>query len=243
MPIRSRHWGGASCPLFCFPDRHMMTACFETTFDDLPEEIPVFPLPRVILLPRTQLPLNIFEPRYLAMVRAAMTSHRMIGIIQPRDEKSASNLCRTGCAGRIVSFSETEDGRYLITLKGVARFDLSAPPAQVAGGYLQARPDWAPYEIDFNPDTETDICRESMVQTLHAYFKQMGMSCDQWEQIRQIGCERLVGTLSVVCPFEAAEKQALLEAPTLSERARLLRGLLESAVRSGCSGDCKDTCH
>lgn len=219
-----------------------MSDSFDTRFEDLPAEIPVFPLPRVILLPRTQLPLNIFEPRYLAMTRAALSSHRLIGMIQPRDEQNASNLCTTGCAGRIVSFSETDDGRYLITLKGVARFDIAAPPVLAEGGYLQARANWAPYKEDLVPDTVTDICRESMVQTLHAYFKQMGMSCDQWEQIRQIGCERLVGTLSVVCPFEAAEKQALLEAPTLAERARLLRGLLEAAVRGGC-GECHDTCH
>lgn len=219
-----------------------MSDPFDTKFEDLPAEIPVFPLPRVILLPRTQLPLNIFEPRYIAMTRAALSSHRLIGMIQPRDERSGSDLCATGCVGRIVSFSETDDGRYLITLKGVTRFDIATPPVLAEGGYLQARVNWAPYKDDFAPDTVTDICRESMVQTLHAYFKQMGMSCDQWEQIRQIGCERLVGTLSVVCPFEAAEKQALLEAPTLAERARLLRGLLEAAVRGGC-GECHDTCH
>lgn len=220
-----------------------MSDAFDTRYDDLPAEIPIFPLPRVILLPRTQLPLNIFEPRYLAMTRAALSTHRLIGMIQPQDEKGAGALCTTGCVGRIVSFSETDDGRYLITLKGVARFNLAAAPVQNPMGYLQARADWSPYKHDLEADTVTDICRESMVQTLHAYFKQMGMSCDQWEQIRQIGCERLVGTLSVVCPFAAAEKQALLEAPTLADRARLLRGLLESAVRSGCSGECPDTCH
>jgi len=221
-----------------------MTEAFDTTFDELPEDLPVFPLPRVILLPRVQLPLNIFEPRYLAMTRDALATHRLIGIIQPQDETAQTTLCKTGCAGRIVSFSETDDGRYLITLKGVARFSLTAAPTQTSGGYLRARADWAPFESDLEPDTVTDICRETMVQTLHAYFKKMGMSCDQWEQIRQISCERLVATLSVVCPFAADEKQALLEAPTLADRARLLHGLLEAAVRQDCGNGCStDTCH
>lgn len=221
-----------------------MTEAFDTTFDELPAELPVFPLQRVILLPRAQLPLNIFEPRYLAMTRDALSSHRLIGIIQPQDDTAQAGLCKTGCAGRIVSFSETDDGRYLITLKGVARFNLAAPPVHMAGGYLQARPDWAPFAGDLAPDTVTDICRETMVNTLHAYFKKMGMSCDQWEQIRQIGCERLVATLSVVCPFAADEKQALLEAPTLADRARLLHGLLEAAVRQECGSGCSSgSCH
>jgi len=220
-----------------------MADAFDISFDELPAEMPVFPLPRVILLPRVQLPLNIFEPRYLAMTRAALSSHRLIGMIQPQDDSGLGKLCRTGCAGRIVSFSETDDGRYLITLKGVARFNIHEPPALSAGGYLQAKPDWAPFKSDLQPDTVTDICRETMVGTLHAYFKKMGMSCDQWEQIRQIGCEKLVATLSVVCPFGAGEKQALLEAPTLSERAQLLHALLEAAVRENCGGGCNDTCH
>jgi Lon protease-like protein len=220
-----------------------MTEAFDIAFKDLPAEIPVFPLPRVILLPRVQLPLNIFEPRYLAMVDAAMRSHRMIGMIQPQSDAAGADLCAIGGAGRIVSFTETDDGRYLITLKGVCRFRLSGGVEKAAGGYLHTRPDWAPFADDFNPDTVTDICRDAMINRLHAYFKQMEMSCDQWEQIRQIGCERLVSTLSVVCPFESEEKQALLEAPTLAERARLLQGLLERAVRQSCCGDSPETCH
>lgn len=220
-----------------------MTEAFDIDFKDLPEDIPVFPLPRVILLPRVQLPLNIFEPRYLAMIDDAMRSHRMIGMIQPQSETADAALCKTGGAGRIVSFSETDDGRYLITLKGVCRFDLATPPQKMDSGYLHGRPDWTKYKADFDTDTVTDICRDAMVNRLHAYFKQMNMSCDQWEQIRQIGCERLISTLSVVCPFESEEKQALLEAPTLAERARILQGLLERAVRETCCDDSPKTCH
>lgn len=212
-------------------------------FDDLPRDIPVFPLPRVILLPRAQLPLNIFEPRYLAMTDAVLTTHRMIGMVQLRRDGKDGALYRTGCAGRIVSFNETEDGRYLVTLKGVCRFDLPEDPVPVAGGYLQARPDWSPYRGDFTPDTTTDICRDTLVSSLGVYFRQMGMSCDQWEQIRQIGCEQLVATLGVVCPFDTAEKQALLEAKTLKDRAKILQGVLDNAVRESCGGNCTDSCH
>ena len=102
-----------------------MGEAFDTSFDDLPQEIPVFPLPRVILLPRIQLPLNIFEPRYMAMTRSAMANGRLIGMIQPRPDGDGEKIFKTGCAGRIASFSETDDGRYLITLKGVCRFDVA----------------------------------------------------------------------------------------------------------------------
>ena len=220
-----------------------MTEAFDISFDDLPQDIPLFPLPRVILLPRVQLPLNIFEPRYLAMVDDAMSSHKLIGMIQPQSDTSELPLCKTGGVGRIVSYSETDDGRYLITLKGVCRFSLPDAPVETINGYLQGRPDWQPFVNDFTPDTMTDICRETMVGSLHAYFDQMGMSCDQWEQIRQIGCEKLISTLSVVCPFESEHKQALLEAPTLAERARLLHALLEAAVREGGDTDTPRTCH
>jgi len=210
---------------------------------DLPESIPLFPLPRVILLPRTYLPLNIFEPRYLAMVQDALASDRMIGMVQVDRDAGGGALCRTGGAGKIVSFHETDDGRYQITLKGVSRFSLQGQPQLADGGYLRARPDWDSYRNDLSADVTTDICRDKMIGALYPYFEQMGMSCDQWEKIRSADCESLVGTLSVVCPFSSAEKQALLEARTLSDRARLLLDFVEKAtVDSCCKGD-RDTCH
>jgi uncharacterized protein len=111
-----------------------MTEAFDISFDDLPQDIPLFPLPRVILLPRVQLPLNIFEPRYLAMVDDAMSSHKLIGMIQPQSDTSELPLCKTGGVGRIVSYSETDDGRYLITLKGVCRFSLPDAPVETING-------------------------------------------------------------------------------------------------------------
>jgi uncharacterized protein len=211
-----------------------MTGAFETTYGELPSEIPVFPLPRVILLPRIQLPLNIFEPRYLAMVRAALSSARLIGMVQLRPE-GGEEIFTTGCAGRICSFSETDDGRYLITLKGVCRFNVAQELPPAGGGFRRVKPRWEEYRGDFEADRITDVCRDTMMSTLRKYLDKMNMFCDKWEAIRDIECEKLVSTLSVVCPFETEEKQALLEAKDLPERARILQALLEIAAREECA--------
>ena len=215
-----------------------MVEAFDTKFEDLPPQIPVFPLPRVILLPRIQLPLNIYEPRYMAMVSAAMSSGRMIGMIQPRPDGDADQIFKTGCAGRIASFSETEDGRYLITLKGVCRFDVIEELPLAAGGFRHVKADWKPYAEDLQADRVNDVCRDTMMGTLRQYLDKMNMFCDKWETIRDIECEKLISTLSVVCPFETDEKQALLEAKTLPERAKILQALLEIAAREDCTASC-----
>ncbi|MEZ0223914.1 MAG: LON peptidase substrate-binding domain-containing protein [Alphaproteobacteria bacterium] len=215
-----------------------MGDAFDTKFEDLPLEIPVFPLPRVILLPRIQLPLNIFEPRYLAMVSHAMTNGRLIGMIQPKPDGDGDQVFKTGCAGRIASFSETEDGRYLVTLKGVCRFDVAQELPLATGGFRHVKPDWQPYQGDFEADRVTDVCRDTMMGTLRKYLDKMNMFCDKWETIRDIECEKLISTLSVVCPFETDEKQALLEAKTLPERAKILQALLEIAAREDCAASC-----
>jgi Lon protease-like protein len=219
-----------------------MTEAFDTTFEQLPKEIPIFPLRRVILLPRISLPLNIFEPRYLAMVANAMANGRLIGMIQPKPdnkpEAQKEEIFRTGCAGRICSFSETEDGRYLITLKGVCRFDVAEELSPDTQGFRRVRPEWNGYREDFAPDNVTDVCRETMMTTLRKYLDKMNMFCDKWETIRDIGCEKLVSTLSVVCPFDADEKQALLEAQTLPDRAKILLALLEIAAREDSASSC-----
>lgn len=219
-----------------------MTEAFDMGPEDLPEEIPVFPLPRVILLPRVSLPLNIFEPRYLAMTRYAMKQDRLIGMIQPAQGNA---LQKTGCVGRIVSFTETEDGRYLITLKGVCRFDVAEELAPDNGGFRRVKPDWSPYANDLGPEETASVCREAMMQVLDRYLSKMNMLCDQWETMRAISCEKLVSTLSVICPFDAPEKQALLEADGLEARMAVLQAIFEIALKEekdegkgGCS-----TCH
>jgi uncharacterized protein len=215
-----------------------MTGSFEMRIEDLPKEIPIFPLPRVILLPRIQLPLNIFEPRYLAMVSHALSNGRLIGMIQPRPDGDGEKVFKTGGVGRITSFEETDDGRYLITLKGVCRFDIAEELPLATGGYRRVKADWAPYAEDFAVDNETNVCRDTMMATLRGYLDKMNMFCDKWETIRDIGCEKLISTLSVVCPFGTEEKQALLEAKTLPERAKVLQALLEIAAKEDCTPSC-----
>lgn len=215
-----------------------MGDCFETAASELPQEIAIFPLSRVILLPRTQLPLNIFEPRYLALADFALSSSRLIGVIQPRKGEAEEEIYGTGCAGRICSFSETDDGRYLVTLKGVCRFRVAEELPLSNGGFRRVRADWEPYMADFDEAETTDLCRDTMMSTLRRYFDKMNMFCDKWETIRSVDCEKLVSTLSVVCPFAAEEKQALLEAPDLRARARLLQALLENATRDENGASC-----
>jgi uncharacterized protein len=158
--------------------------------------------------------------------------------IQPHDT-AGETVFKTGCAGRITSFSETEDGRYLITLTGVCRFDIASEQPLHKGGFRLARPDWSPYAQDLVEDKVSDICREAMMATLRAYFDKRGMFCDKWETMKDITCEKLVSTLSVVCPLDTGEKQALLEAKTLNDRMRLLQCFIENEVRDtggpGCA--------
>jgi len=207
------------------------------TTGDLPAVIPVFPLTGVLLLPRTRLPLNIFEPRYLAMVDSAIGSYRLIGMIQPKvageDEDSHKKpaLTSVGCAGRIVEFSETDDGRYLITLLGIARFrvagerDSQAAFRQVAADYSEFAPDLRlePEEI-----AESALSRDKLVKALKPYLTEHAMQTD-WKSIEEAPAETLINALSMLCPFDAREKQALLEAPSVKERAEALIALLEMA--------------
>lgn len=213
-------------------------------FDALPAEIAIFPLSGVLLMPEVQLPLNIFEPRYLAMVDAALAGSRMIGMIQPR--AAAPALYPVGCAGRITSFEDTPDGRYLITLTGVCRFEVASELAPDAAGFRRVQPDWQNYRHDVDGEEGHDTCRVAMLDALKSYLKAQGMSCAQWTQMQDIGAARLVATLAVICPFSAEEKQMLLETRFLPDRMKILRGLMEAAVRDGCADQAsggKTPCH
>lgn len=212
-------------------------ATYDTT-DDLARVIPVFPLSRTIMLPRARLPLNIFEPRYLAMVDGALAGERLIGMIQPRTsefERERPPLFDVGCAGRIVQFSETGDGRYLITLAGVCRFRV-ARELSTTTPYRQVEADWAGFEDDLSPDdSELPFERESLIDSLRTYFTKFGQPMD-WQALRDAPAEAVVGSLASICPFSAEEKQALLEAPDLKTRAEILTGLIEMAIVSGTTG-------
>jgi Lon protease-like protein len=207
-----------------------MGASIKPGIENLPTLLPVFPLAGVLLLPRGRLPLNIFERRYLAMFDDALAGGRMIGMIQPADPTAGDPspaLFGVGCAGRITSFSETGDGRYLIALDGVARFRV-AEEAQLHRGYRRVIPDWSPYIADLDEEP-CSIDRSRLVHLLQAYFRQQGLSAN-WDAISQAPDERLLTSLAMICPFSPSEKQALLEAGCLSERGRLMMTLLEIAI-------------
>jgi Lon protease-like protein len=172
------------------------------------------------------------------MVRSALSGSRLIGMVQLRPDGKPEEVFKTGCAGRICSFSETDDGRYLITLKGVCRYNITEELAPDAGGFRRVKADWKPFAEDFAADTVNDVCRDTIMGTLRKYLDKMNMFCDKWETIRDIECEKLISTLSVVCPFETDEKQALLEAKTLPDRVRVLQALLEIATREDCGASC-----
>ena len=203
---------------------------------DLPETIPIFPLPGALLLPRARLPLNIFEPRYLAMLDDTLkTAHRLIGMIQPVGApagQSGAKLHQVGCAGRVTALQETEDGRYLITLSGLSRFRV----AEVQEGfnpYLRARADWASFARDLGRSEEDPgFDRDGFLTVLARFFDSAQLSSD-WDSLKEADVELLVNSLSILCPFDPEEKQALLEAPTLTERRETLVTLMEFALRSG----------
>jgi Lon protease-like protein len=203
---------------------------FETSPQRLPASLSIFPLQGVLLLPRGRLPLNIFEPRYINMIDDALAGDRMIGIIQPCEpDPSGTNppVFKTGCAGRLTSFAE-EGTRYLITLTGVCRFDVTEEVTTMRG-YRRVVPDWAPYLADFNEVPQAAIDRPRLVASLKTYFKVRGITAD-WQAIEAAPDDRLVTSLAMICPFGAAEKQSLLQTSNLAERTKMLIGLVEMAV-------------
>lgn len=197
---------------------------------DCPGIIPIFPLPGALLLPRGQVPLNIFEPRYVDMVDEALRSGRVIGMIQP-DEDTANpslvpKLYSVGCAGRLTQFAETGDGRYLITLVGIARFRVVEEITDVSS-FRQARVSFEPYERDFIArDGEADVDRKGILRTLRSFVDAAEIGVD-WKGIDEAPNEALVNALCMMSPFGPREKQALLEARTLKERAETLIAITE----------------
>ena len=202
---------------------------------DLPDTLPVFPLPGAVLLPRARLPLHIFEPRYLAMIEDCLKSdRRLIGMIQPRGE--GGGLAAVGCAGRLTSFSETEDGRYMITLSGQARFTVLE---EIAGfvPYRRARVDWTQFPGDLGPaEADKDFDRAAFLQRLGRYLRMAKMGTD-WSGLKAADDEMLVNALCMLCPFAVEEKQALLEARSLPDRRRVLETLIAFALQSGGAAD------
>ncbi len=214
---------------------------------DLPEVIPVFPLSGVLLLPRGDLPLNIFEPRYLEMIDDVLAGARLIGMLQPEiaadgtsgeeEDEDAPNLSQVGCVGRLTGFQETGDGRYLITLTGVARFEV-VEEVDAGTPYRQCRVSALPYTDDFTAGRgETEVDRKKLLSTFRAFLEANDMETD-WDNINRASNETLVNALSMLSPYGPREKQALLEADDLETRAEVLIAVTEMALArdSGESG-------
>ncbi len=215
----------------------MNTIPFLPPFEALPSVIPVFPLPGALLLPGGRLPLNVFEPRYLAMVDDALRTHRLIGMIQPRESLAARStpagpaLHAVGCAGKLISWQETQDGRFLINLSGLIRFHVVEEVSSMRG-YRQVKADWQAYHTDW-PGQEPlaaagAVDRDKLRNLLERFLRDRHLTAD-WSTFKDAPDDALVNGLSMACPFAAAEKQALLEAPDLATRSRLLTSLLEMA--------------
>lgn len=200
--------------------------------NDIPAVVPVFPLPGALLLPGSQMPLNLFEPRYLAMFDAALCSTRLIGMIQPVfngdvGDPEKPNLCNVGCLGRIISHTETGDGRYMINLQGVARFRV-IDELDVPTPFRQCR--IGPFASDLTPSNESEtVNRDELLATFKAYLEANDLEAD-WESVNKAGNESLVNALSVMSPYGPAEKQALLEAPDLKSRAETLVAITEMSL-------------
>jgi Lon protease-like protein len=207
-------------------------------FTDLPDTIPIFPLPGALLLPRAKLPLHIFEPRYLSMIEDCMkTPTRLIGMIQPYDAPGeAGKLHSIGCAGRLTAFSETEDGRYMITLSGMSRFRV-VQEVQGFTPYRRCEVNWTGFDRDMGAvEKDPGLNRETFLGLLGRFFQSQGLSTD-WESIREAEDELLINSLSMLCPFEPEDKQALLEAPTLDTRRETLVTLIEFELRGGTADE------
>ncbi len=209
----------------------------------LPREFAIFPLSGALLLPHARLPLNIFEPRYLAMTEDALGEGRMFGMIQPdpshAELPTGPALFAIGCLGRITAFSETDDGRYLITLTGLVRFRIEQE-IEMRRGYRRVRADLATFAHDLRTPEAEKVEREPMLAALKSYLAVRALGAD-WKALETLPEERLVGTLSMLCPFSATEKQALLEAPTEAARAEILLTLLRMNAYTPPGGSTEKT--
>jgi len=202
---------------------------------DIPETVAVFPLSAALLLPGGRMPLNIFEPRYLEMIDQQLGRSRLIGMIQPRLDGALRTdgepeLCEVGCIGRITSFAETGDGRYLVSLQGVCRFRVGEELA-VKTPFRQCR--ILPFLNDLNVDAgANDVDRTALLKAFRAYLKANDLDAD-WDSVSRAENATLVNALSMMAPYGAAEKQALLEAPDLKTRAETLIAITEMALARG----------
>tara|TARA_B100001564_G_C20605473_1_gene654915 strand:+ start:152 stop:826 length:675 start_codon:yes stop_codon:yes gene_type:complete len=212
-----------------------MLYSFEHEIKELPDVIPLFPLNKVLLLPRAKLPLNLFENRYLHMLDYALSNKKIIGMIQPKDKGTKDSdsknpgLYQIGCAGRITAFSETNDNRYELILKGVCRFRIKKE-RKVINGFRSAEVSWKEYEIDYNTHSLKSLKkRKDFESLLKIFLSKISINAD-WEMVETTDDEDLVNMISMCCPFDVSEKQALLEAKTLDDRLEVLTSLMQMGI-------------
>lgn len=209
-----------------------MLYSFDNKYEELPESIPLFPLNKVLLLPRAKLPLNLFENRYLHMFDYALKNHRYIGMVQPSELSRSSNssekspsLYNVGCAGFVTAFSQTNDNRYEIILEGICRFKIKKE-LEIKNGFRRADVQWSKFKSDFKIEKlSPKEKREEFLKILRPFLEKMSMNVD-WEMIEGTNDEDLINTISMCCPFEVNEKQALLEAISLEDRREVLTSLI-----------------
>lgn len=204
---------------------------------DLPDVLPIFPLGGAVVLPGVQLPLNIFEPRYLAMVQAALASDHLIGMVQPRGQASdqPQAIHRVGCAGRITSYSETNDGRIVLVLTGLCRFKVLEELA-MQDGFRRVQPDWQDFVRDLEDEERASLSeRDRFMGSLRAFCDRRSVEIP-WDDIGKMGDADLVNLLCTHLPLDAEDKQALLETVPLSERATLMRGLMDMSAHASRLG-------
>ena len=202
---------------------------FIAPFDDLPASIPVFPLASAVVLPGAQLPLNIFEPRYLNMVSDALRTDRMIGMVQPEDPKCPdSPLAAVGSAGRITAYTETGDGRVLLVLLGVCRFRLSESLATTRG-YRRFLVDWSKFEHDYDDAAQIAVQRSDLLEEASSFCASHSAQLER-SGLTQLSDRQLVNSLAGNLPLSPEEKQVLLEAPDLASRAQILTEILKMSA-------------
>ena len=200
----------------------------KTDYNELPEILPIFPLPGVIILPNGSLPLNIFEPRYISMVEDVLGNNRMIGMIQPNlGSKKYNGLYPIGCASKIISFSETSDNRYLIELKGIIRFKIFKELNTIKG-YRNIIPKWKDFKNDLNINLQ-NINIDSLIDQLKRYFYNNNINVDS-DELHKIPADQIVSAIPQICSFQSNEKQAILEAKTDKERIEVIISLLKMNV-------------
>ena len=217
----------------------MKTNPFAPELSSLPKIMPIFPLSGVLLLPSGELPLNIFEPRYLAMVEEALATSKLIGMVQPRQDADPNETNRpvydTGCAGKIIEYQETSCGRYLITLSGISRFNITQELPVDDAGFRRVKPCWIGFENDIHERKCLKLNRDKLKTALEKYFQMHNMDCD-WNAIDEAADGRLITCLSMICPFSPIEKQALLEAEECKARSDLFLQMLEMEIHGTYKG-------